>query len=174
MQGSIGQASHSAMQEAWGLKWLYRRQRPMELWRRAVAGELHPAFLQHADWLVERIGGFLPSVYAPASPMHPDWPSGHAVLAGVGFTLLKAAFADQPYNGAGSLHRELDLAAWVMSFGRTAAGIHTRSSLIAGLMLGQHHAIQLLNRQTEESTRPLGDTVLRSFTGELITIKGTD
>lgn len=174
MQGSIGQASHSAMQEAWQLKWLYRRQRPMELWRRAVSGELHPDFLKHAGWLVERIGGFLPSVYAPASPMHPDWPSGHAVLAGVGFTLLKAAFADQPYNGAGSLHRELDLAAWVMAFGRTAAGIHTRSSLIAGLMLGQHHAIQLLNRQTEESTRPLGDTMLRSFTGELITIRGTD
>lgn len=174
LQGSIGQASHTAMQEAWGLKWLYRRQRPEELWPRAVAGELHPAFLQHAGWLVERLGGYLPSTYAAASPLHPDWPSGHAVLAGVGFTLLKGAFADQPYNGAGSLHRELDLAAWVMAFGRTAAGIHTRSSLTAGLMLGQHHAIQLLNQQAAASTQPLGDTVILGFDGQLVTIKGTD
>ena len=173
LQGSIGQASLAAMDEAWRLKWLYRRQRPEELWPRAVAGELHPDFLQHAGWLVERFGSYLPMIYAPGSPLHPDWVSGHAVLAGAGFTILKATFADQPYQGSGSLHRELDLAAWLMSFGRLAAGIHTRSSLTAGLMLGQHHAIQLLNQQTANSTLPLGDTVFLGFNGQMVRLAGT-
>lgn len=174
VQTTIGEACGAAMRECWRLKWLHRRQRPEELWPRAVAGELHPAFLEHAGWLVERIGEYLPMVYAPGSPLHPDWPSGHAVLAGAGFTILKAAFADQPFGGNGSLHRELDLAAWVMSFGRTAAGIHTRSSLIAGLMLGQHHALQVLAKQNAMSPQPLGDTVIQGFDGQRLRITGTD
>lgn len=173
LQGTIAQASHAAMRECWRLKWLHRRQRPEELWPRAVRGELHPDFLTHAGWLVERVDSYLPMLYAPGSPLHPDWPSGHAVLAGVGFTILKAAFADQPYQGVGSLHRELDLAAWVMAFGRLAAGIHTRSSLIAGLMLGQHHALRLLEQQAAESTQPLGTTTLLGFDGQRVTVAGT-
>lgn len=174
IQTAIGEACDRAMRECWRLKWLHRRARPQELWPRAVAGELHPAFLEHAGWLVERIGHHLPMVYAAGSPLHPDWPSGHATLAGAGFTILKAAFADQPFAGSSSLHRELDQAAWVMAFGRSAAGIHTRSSLLAGLMLGQHHALQLLAQQAATSTQPLGRTNLLGFDGQLVTVPGTD
>lgn len=172
LQTAIAEACNRAMHECWRLKWVHRRQRPEELWPRAVSGKLHPDFLRHAGWLVERIGGYLPMLYAGGSPIHPDWPSGHAVLAGAGFTILKAAFADQPFSSAssGSLHRELDLAAWLMAFGRSAAGIHTRSSLIAGLMLGQHHALRILTVQTLTSTQPLGDTVILGFDGQLVTV----
>jgi hypothetical protein len=173
LQCSIAEAAAPAMRCAWKLKFFgARRQRPEELWPRAIAGELHPSFRERGQWIIDQIGDFLPMAYAPGSPLHSDDPSGHAVLAGVGFTLLKAWFADGPVPSLGlvRLHEELDLMASHMSWGRIWAGIHSPSSVRRGLELGQHFAIQLLNRQKAESPTVLGNTSFLSYSGQMLTV----
>ena len=146
-----------------------QRSRPETLWVDAVAGRLHPEFLARGQWLVDLVGPYLPMIYAEGSPLHPDTPSGHAVLAGVGFTLLKAWFADGPVPNLGvtALHRELDSVAWSMSVGRAWAGIHTRSSLIHGLRLGEAYAVRQLRYRSIE---PLMPATFIGFAGQSITV----
>ena len=169
---ALGEASRPAMEACWKLKWTHKRSRPETLWFDAVAGRLHPEFLARGEWLVDLVGPYLPMVYAEGSPIHPDTPSGHAVLAGCGFTLLKAWFADGPVPSLGvtSLHRELDSVAWSMAVGRAWAGIHTRSSLIHGLRLGEAYAVQHLSKLRAQSVEPILPTTFTGFIGQAITI----
>lgn len=177
IQTSINIACHNAMRECWKLKGYYSSPRPEESWPDGIKGELHPNFLQYGGPIIARMGPFLKTLITEGSPIHSDWPSGHAVIAGAGFTLLKAAFADQPFMSGGkeisSLHLHLDLVGWYGGLSRTALGIHTRSSLLAGMMLGQHHAIRLLNEQSANATMPLGRTVFMGFDGQMISVAGT-
>lgn len=176
IQCAIGEASAPAMRSAWAMKWIhFRRQRPEELWPRACRGELSPVFLQHAGWLAQRLGAYLPMAYAAGSPIHSDDPSGHAVLAGVGFTLLKAWFGDGPVPSLAveTLHPELDAMAWHMAAGRLWAGIHSPSSLRRGLMLGQRYALEHLARQAKDSPQPLGAATFTGFNGVMVSVAGT-
>ena len=171
LQCSIAEASAPVMRCTWRAKFLgARRQRPEELWPRAVAGELSPAFRDHGQWIIDQIGPYLPMAYAAGSPLHSDDPSGHAVLAGVGFTLLKAWFRDGavPSLGITRFHEELDLMASHMSWGRIWAGIHSPSSIRRGLLLGERFAMTLLRGQRIESPMPLGDTAFLGYMGQMI------
>lgn len=177
IQTSINIACHSAMREGWKLKGYYNSPRPEESWPDGVKGMLHPNFLRYGGPIIAKMGPFLKTLVTEGSPLHSDWPSGHSVIAGAGFTLLKAAFLDQTFTSGGSvyssLHFHLDLVAWYSGLGRTALGIHTRSSLIAGMMLGQHHAIRLLQEQSFNSAVPLGSTTFMGFDGAMVTVAGT-
>lgn len=176
IQASIAAAAAPAVEMAWRVKWVdHRRARPEELWPRAVAGELHPQFLALGQWIVDRVGRFLPMPYAAGSPIHSDSPSGHAVFAGAGFTVLKAFFADGPVPslGVSSLHAELDTMAWHTSDGRCWAKIHSLYAIREGLMLGQRYAIDYLNRQAKESAQLLGATSFLGFDGVQVNLKGS-
>jgi hypothetical protein len=174
LQCANGIAALPAAEMGWRLKFAdFRRQRPEELWRRAVRGELHESFLRLAGWLVELVGPFLPMVYAEGSPLHSDDPSGHAIFAGVWATIGKANFADGSVPSLGiasNLHAEIDLMAWHATGGRAWAGIHTRRSLTAGLRIGELQALRYLQAQKARSPRPLGTTSFVGVDGKLITV----
>lgn len=177
IQCAIGAAAWPAAQMGWRVKWVdHRRQRPEEMWPRAVAGELHPDFLRLGQWIVDRVGRFLPMPYAAGCPLHSDNPSGHALFAGVGFTLLKAWFSDGPVpalNIASNLHAELDLMAWHQSDGRSWARIHSIHSIREGLLLGQRYAIEWLNREARESPEVLGPVSFMGFNGVTVNLRGS-
>jgi hypothetical protein len=172
IQCAIASAIEPAMRDCWALKWQHMRERPERLWREGVAGRLHPDFLALGGWLVERVGDYLPMVYAEGSPIHPDWPSGHATIAGAAGGILLAHFADGPVPSLGisSVHAEIRQMMWAMSIGRNWAGIQTRSSLLAGLQLGQRHAIRHLQILRQRATEPLGRTTFTGFDGVPVTV----
>jgi hypothetical protein len=160
---------------AWFAKWYEGRQRPHEMWVRAVRGELHPSFLQHAKWIVDRVGEYLPMVYAEGPPIHSDNPSGHAFFSGFGFTILKAYFADGPVPAlgiTGSLHAELDLMAWHMSIGRCWARIHSSFSIRTGLRFGEQSAFEHLYDLGVESPQKFGNTKIVGFDGQVVNLLG--
>lgn len=170
LQCAIAAPCQAAMRDAWRYKWNLSRPRPDQLWRLGVEGNLHPDFLAKGRPIIDLVGPYLHSCYAEGAPIHSDYPSGHAVLAGVGFTVLKAWFANGsiPALGITSLHTELDLMAWHMAVGRAWAGIHTRSSLLAGLALGEAHAVAELNvlRLAENRAQMLRETRIFGFQGQ--------
>lgn len=152
-------ALSQAFRLGWRLKWIdYRLERPEELWPRAAAGELHPIMMQLGGWVFDEIEArhgdrrFLPQVYAGGCPCHSDWPSGHAIDAGVGATILKTAYADGPLrmvSGAqmASVHEAIDTAMWNVALGRVIAGIHSMGALREGMRLGQAMAVRYLDQQ---------------------------
>ncbi len=170
LQCAIAAPCQAAMRDAWRYKWSLNRPRPDQLWRLVMEGNLHPDFLAKGRPIIDLIGPYLSSTYAEGAPIHSDYPSGHAVLAGVGFTVLKAWFANGPVPALGitSLHAELDLMAWHMAVGRSWAGIHTRSSLLAGLALGEAHTVAHLNalRLAEHPAQMVRETRIFGFNGQ--------
>ena len=176
IQCAIGAAAEPAAAMAWRVKWIdHRRARPEEMWPRAAAGDLHPDFLRLGGWIVEMVGRYLSMSYAAGCPIHSDSPSGHAVFAGVGFTVLKALFADGPVPslGVANLHAELDTMAWHQSDGRCWAGIHSMFSIREGLLLGQRYAIEYLNRQAKKSPEVLGSVSFLGFDGHPVSLPGS-
>lgn len=169
----VTRVAHHALVASWYHKWLvHRRLRPEEYGGRVhnhmaraaeyplpeellaspVLGRVHDA---HGSWL-------LPQAYAEGAPLHPAYPSGHAVIAGACVTVLKAFFDEtfpvddpviaspdglslQPWRGAPlTVGGELDKLATNIAFGRNAAGIHWRTDATAGLRLGQEVALSVL------------------------------
>ncbi|VBB17578.1 PAP2 superfamily protein [Yasminevirus sp. GU-2018] len=133
-----------------------------------------------------RIGShLLPGVYPEGCPAHPSFPSGHAVLAGAGITIIKAFF-DEDYeiphmipNSAGDtlettsekvkVGDELNKLAFNMAFGRNWAGIHYRMDAENGIKLGEHVAISILRDYVKGCNAPVKFT-FRSYFGDKITI----
>ena len=168
--GLLGQVSELALQDCWYWKWrVFRRLRPEELAGRIVlAQKADNTFIdlpmsQTAPKICEAQHGtrLLSQAYPDGCPLHPSFPAGHAEIAGACVTLLKA-FSDpsfkvlgalnptsdglnaQPYNDPLPLEGELNKLAWNIAFGRAFAGIHYRSDLEAGLLLGESIALKLL------------------------------
>lgn len=168
LQCAIAAPCQAAMHDAWRYKWSLSRPRPDQLWRLGMEGNLHPDFLAKGRPIIDLVGPYLSSTYAEGAPIHSDYPSGHAVLAGASFTVLKAWFANGPIPVLGNLHAELDLMAWHMAVGRSWAGIHTRSSLLAGLALGEAHAVAYLNalRLAEHPAQMVRETRIFGFQGQ--------
>lgn len=162
-----GAALFDTFRFGWRLKWVdHRLERPEELWPLAAAGQLNPLFLQLGGWVfdeIERRHGdrrFLPQIYASGCPCHSDWPSGHAIDAGFGATVLKATYADGSLtlpSGAivCSVHEAIDTAMWNLALGRSIAGIHSVGALRAGLALGQHVALEYLQNQSPYVVAPV-------------------
>lgn len=109
----LAEVSTRALQAAWYQKWfIHRRLRPEEFGgrveQRLKGGpqyDIHPELLSTTvtynpsatDDLLDRVaassGSFLlPQAYPEGAPLHPSYPSGHAVLAGACVTILKAYF----------------------------------------------------------------------------------
>lgn len=177
----IGSVLMQAFRLGWRQKWIdYNFERPEELWPLAAAGSFHPLLLQLGGWIFDEIHQrhgdrrFLPQIYAGGCPCHPDWPSGHAIEAGVGATILKATFADGPLTlpsgvRIASAHEAIDTAMWNLALGRSIAGIHTMGSLRQGMLLGQSVAIDYLNNQWRDPyvTAPVS---FLDVTGWMITV----
>lgn len=110
----------------------------------------------------------LPMTYVEGSPLHPAYPSGHAIIAGACCTLLKMMFDGDakwnifneiyqasedgqilvPYNGNDknniSVQSEIDKLASNIAYGRNWAGIHYKSDANAGIYLGEKVAIEYM------------------------------
>jgi hypothetical protein len=118
----------------------------------------------------------LPQAYPEGAPLHPSYPSGHAVIAGACATALKACFAEtfvipnpqvpaedgltlKPYPRELTVGNELDKLAENLAFGRNSAGIHWRSDASEGLKLGEEVALGVLRE-----TRMMSDEIADAFT----------
>jgi hypothetical protein len=169
----IGRVSSAALKAAYFQKWMvHRRIRPEE-----VGGLIHqsrlggknypiPPSLKNSpavDAVLSHTGScLLPQAYPEGCPIHPSYPSGHAVIAGACCTVLKATFdgtmllpgcvepsADglslAPCKGySPTVGDEIDKLAFNIAMARNWAGIHYRSDDNAGLRLGEDVAISVL------------------------------
>ena len=183
----VAMVANIALKAAWFQKWaVHRRLRPEEYGARVhrhATGDgqypLHrdlldsPALaMTNAKWN----SYLLPQAYPEGSPLHPAFPSGHAVIAGACTTALKACFAEtflipnpqvpsedgltlKPYKGELTVGNELDKLAENVSYGRNAAGIHWRTDASEGLRLGEQIAINVLRE-----TRMMSDEIVDAFT----------
>jgi hypothetical protein len=172
LQCALATATESAMRLCWRAKYATMRERPERLWREGVAGNLHPDFLNLGGWIVEEVGDYLPMIYAEGSPIHPDYPSGHACIAGVCGGILMAWFSDAPVPALGiqSVHAEIRQMMWAMAIGRNWAGIHTRSSLLEGLRLGIRQARVHLATMKAQNPEPLRSTSFVDFDGLTVSV----
>ena len=172
LQCALATATESAMRLCWRAKYATMRERPERLWREGVAGNLHPDFLKLGGWIVEEVGDYLPMIYAEGSPIHPDYPSGHACIAGVCAGILMAWFDDGPVPSLGikSVHGEIRQMMWAMAIGRNWAGIHTRSSLLEGLRLGIRQARVHLATMKAQNPEPLRSTSFVDFDGLTVSV----
>lgn len=126
-------------------------------------------------------------VYPEASPAHPSYPAGHAVIAGACITVIKAIWEDTtllnsrfapvrpdplnptllvPLAGQGenlmTVASELDKLASNIGVGRDWAGVHYRADCDQGMLLGQQVAIKYLQDQACTYTE-------QGFTGFVLT-----
>ncbi|MDQ3280169.1 MAG: vanadium-dependent haloperoxidase [Acidobacteriota bacterium] len=195
----VAVVANVALKAAWYHKWcVHRRLRPEEYAARVdahVSGR--GAYPLHADVLnasaVERVARlhgarFLPQSYPEGAPLHPSFPSGHAVIAGACATALKACFTESfvlpasvvpsddglalmPYTTTPlTVGGELDKLAENVSFGRNFAGIHWRSDATDGLALGEAVAIEVLRQMRTTSAESFAGYALTKFNGERVTV----
>ncbi|PRY01014.1 vanadium-dependent haloperoxidase [Allonocardiopsis opalescens] len=143
------------------------------------------------DRIRSQYGSYLlPQAFPEASPMSPDYPSGHATVAGACATVLKAWFNEDcplpdplvpnadgtalvPYTGsdAGQLTigGELNKLAANIGNGRNMGGVHWRSSFLDAFTLGEEAAIGLL-RDQKATTNEQNTFHLTRFDGTTIEI----
>jgi len=186
----LAEASDRAFHDCWTVKYTpdpqQRRARPEELL--ATPERLHPLWHERGAPLLSEWNGHLPLPIAEGSPLHPSWISGHAATAAAEAVILMACIADSPWPGvplqaspdgtsliptsttALTIHREIRKFAWNKSFGRVALGVHYRSDITAGLMLGQAAAVELLRQVKAHSIEPWGTTAFIGFDGKAVTI----
>lgn len=195
----VSMTANIALKAAWFQKWaVHRRLRPEEYAARIdrqIAGTdrypIHADALNatalsmtHAKW-----GSYLlPQAYPEGSPLHPAYPSGHAIIAGACATALKACFAESfvipnpqvpsddglsltPYKGELTVGNEIDKLAENMSYGRNAAGIHWRSDAADGIRLGEAIAINLLREMRMMSDELVDSFTLTKFDGTRVEIR---
>lgn len=186
----LADASSRAFRDCWTVKYhpnpQRRRARPEELL--ATPEHLHPIWHERGAPLLCQWNGRPPLPIAEGAPPHPSWVSGHAATAAAEATVLMALFADSPWPGvplqasndgtslvtasttALTIHGEIRKLAWNKGFGRVALGVHYRSDITAGLLLGQAAAVQLLREAKAYSLEPWGTTAFIGFDGKLVTI----
>ena len=187
----LAEASDEAFYDCWALKWgAARRARPEELLARQEV--LHPLWHERGAPLLAPWGGRLPLPIAEGCPMHTAWPSGHAVTAAAEAVVMMATYQDRPWplapiqakpdglslipasSSTLTVHGELRRFAWNKGHGRCHLGVHYRSDVTAGLMVGQAAAVRVLRQRKAEADRlglaPWGTTTFTGFGGMLITI----
>ncbi len=192
----IARASTLALRACWHQKWcVHLMLRPeeaagrLEAWRLKNGG----AFLFNEDLQqfqvvkqkLERSESFLLSqAYPEGCPMHPAYPSGHAVLAGAGATILKACFEENAVfprpvkvgkNGLEPLDADLKVGAEInklaanVAMGRNFAGIHWRCDASEGLRLGEAAAIMVLRCLKDSRKEPMSEAMqITSFDGKTL------
>jgi hypothetical protein len=191
----IARAASIAQKHAWYHKWLvHRRLRPAAFGGRVhnhVTGATR--YPIHADVLnsvalgqIFSIYGtyLLPQVFPTGSPPHPAYPAGHPAIAGACVTILKAFFDESfvltnakvpsadgtalvPFTGSEVLTvgGELNKLAANISLGRGAAGVHWRSDIIEGMLLGEAAAISILRDVHHSYSEPFSGFTFTKFDG---------
>lgn len=160
---------------------------PELLSKAAAGGVLDRIYTYNAS----RNGGvgtyLLPQSYPEGSPIFSAYPSGHAAILGACATVLKALFLEGfvlpnpvvpdatgqtlvPYVGAPlTIGGELNKLAFNIGMGRDAAGIHWRSDIDQGNILGETVALAILRGEKELYNEPVSFTVTK-FDGTTVTI----
>ena len=189
----LGRATSTALKAGWAYKWyVHRRLRPEQ-----AGGRVHNTLALGAPAMVhesllgsaavretfQRFGTYLlPQAYPEGSPLHPAFPSGHAVVAGACATVMKAFYAEDTLiadsvlpNAAGTalepcedvlnVGNEIDKLAWNVSVGRDFAGIHYRSDLTAGIALGEQVALSVMRDLAYELPEDFAPLSIRLFNG---------
>lgn len=191
-----------ALKAAWYLKWnVHRRLRPevygARLHNHKVGVHLYPL---HADALNSTIvdliyaqtGTYLlPQAFPEGSPLHGSYPAGHATVAGISVTILKALFVETTVlsgnlmpnpddDGATTVTLsptatltvggELNKLAWNIALGRNGAGVHWRSDATESLKLGERIAIRLLRDLATTYPEPFEGFTFTDFDGNAVSV----
>jgi hypothetical protein len=194
--GRVGFAAVKAVQyQKWGV---HRSLRPEEFGGRihnqktgAASYPIHPKLLS-SPALAEvhaRYGTYLlPQANPTGSPAHPSYPASHASIAAAGVTVVKAIYAEElairepvivsddglallPYDGPPlTVGGELNKLAANVAYGRDMAGVHYRSDGLAGLLLGEEVAIQVLRDVRATFGEASGAFSFTKFDGARVTI----
>ena len=195
----LGNVTSAALKACWREKWaIHRRLRPDTFSGRVhnvLAGAasypidpglLHSQALQYN--LQQNGSALLSQAYLESSPIHPSYPAGHAVISGACVTVLKSLFAENalisgcyvpssdglsliPADGLGlTIGGELEKLAFNIGMGRDFAGIHYRSDLVGGLLLGEAVAISFLQDQANTFTEDFSGFQFTSFLGTPVTV----
>ncbi len=192
-------ACNVSLRAAWSQKFMvHRRLRP-----EVFAGRIHnnltagTAYPIHSDILNSQAlaavssanhSYLLPQAYPEASPTHPSYPAGHAVLSGACATMLKAFFNESfvipkpvvasddglsliPYTGSSlTVGDELNKLAANIAISRNAAGVHYRSDGIEGIKFGEAVAIAMLHDIAATVNENFQGFSFTKFDGTKITI----
>ena len=142
---------------------------------------LNAVFQKHGTYL-------LPLAFPRGCPMHPSYPGAHPVITGAGITVLKAWFDESyvlpnpvvasadgskllPYTGAPlTVGGELNKQAGNHLVARSFAGFHPRSDLVAGLLLGEAIAINIMADERRTFNENFKGFSLTRFDGTTITV----
>lgn len=199
MLSQLTVACQVALSACWYQKWvIHRRLRPEEVgglvenqMHKGVPSPLEGTLFESAalaETVARQRTGLLTSSYPEGCPIHPSYPSGHAVISGAGVTVLKAFFDEnalipdpkvptpdgsalEPYRGKSlTVGHELDKLASNLGLGRNFAGIHWRSDLDAGLVLGEEVAIEVLRQFALTGNELFSGFSLRRFDGTRLTL----
>lgn len=192
------------LKAVWWQKWgVHRRPRPEEF-----GGRVHQVRSGAADHPIDRElldspvldrvesstgSALLPLAFPEGSPIHPSYGAGHATVAGVCVTILKAWFDEstrivdlfQPVtaNAAGdglddytepdagelTVGGELNKVAANVSIGRNMAGVHWRTDYTESVRLGERIGIQILEEQALTYNEDHSFT-LTTFDGETVEV----
>lgn len=190
----LHRVTHIAALACWFYKWTCLKLRPEEYGFLLAKSESRNSvgFLVSDEWkksiirskLLRKKGNtLLSTTYPEGSPLHPSYPSGHATFSGACATILKAYFqcdVEIPaYTTDGKkliplgykllVSDELDKLASNIGTFRNAAGIHYRSDMEEGILLGEQVAIQFLKDHIKRT--PGYKLSLPKRNGEIITIE---
>ena len=209
---AVATVSKIALQTAWNQKWMINmRPRPETLAGRFHYQDTSAATygLDSDDYGATTIAAmktynslnfsedtaFLPLIFPEGCPAHPEYPQGHATVAGACTTVLKAWFDTSQtwvgdlelnpqhsidgetlvnYNGLDAnqitVLGELNKLASNIANGRNIAGVHFRSAGDDGIALGEKVAIQFLKDLKETYNEEFTGWSLTKFDGTTITI----
>ena len=196
---ALARVAKPALQAVWYQKWLvHRRARPEEFGGRVhnhltnkATYDIH-ADLQNSAALPAALsasGSYLLShSYPEGAPVHPAYPSGHAIIAGACATVLKAFFRNSfvipnpvvpsadglsllPYTGPPlTVEGELNKLASNDGLGRDWAGIHWRTDIIEGMKQGEEVAIHVMRDLFSTYTEEWGGCTFNRFDGTPYTV----
>jgi hypothetical protein len=183
-----------ALRAAWFQKWpVHRRIRPEAYGCRLhhqIQGTRSyglPSDVADSDAVAALLSAngnaLLPMAYPEGCPAHPAYPSGHATASGACATVLKAFFNESfvipnpvqanddgtaldPWVGADlTAGNEINKLAANIGFGRDTAGVHWRSDIFQGLLLGEQVALAMLAEETRNYNEDFGGFELTMFDG---------
>jgi hypothetical protein len=132
----------------------------------------------------------LAHAFPEGCPNHPTYGSGHATVAGICATILKAFFDEDtviqnpvyspdgvqllPYTGSDAgeitVMTEANKIAANVGIGRAHAGIHFREDYQQSLLFGEKYAISILNDQRGLYNLPFSGYTFTKFDGTVVTV----
>jgi PAP2 superfamily len=124
------------------LKWIYGRPRPEEVAYQIQNGDISAwavpdDILQTLSrWNLTRPDDF--TAYRTGSPQHPSWPAMHSTASMASFWLMVVLDMTEEEKC------QALLTDWIVSYGRTVAGVHYPTDNISGLNLGQEIVAEIL------------------------------